>query len=71
MHDAPNNRTTTPHTNRTEAMATAIVTLAREYGVVTIPDLIARGFSQDEIDRLGDRARAMASAEIDQGWEYR
>ena len=51
----------------TERMATAIVTLAREYGVVTIPALIARGFSQDEIDRLGDRARAKARPHLEFG----
>lgn len=61
MRTAPNNRTATPDANRTKAMASAIADTAREKGEVTRRDLVAKGFSPNEIDRLGDQAGAMAA----------
>ena len=70
MRTASTNRTASPDAERTAAMAKTIVMLAYATGDTTHRALMSRGFSQDEIDRLDARARAMARAEIDREWKY-
>lgn len=49
---------------RTAAMAGTITETTRERGQTTRDDLIEAGFTQAEIDRLGDAARAHAAHRI-------
>lgn len=51
-----------PSHGRVQEMAKAIADTAREKGEVTRRDLLAKGFTPTEIDRLGDRAMAASRA---------
>ena len=60
-HTVHNTRTTTLDAKRIAAMAIVIANTARDKGEVTRHDLVAKGFSPNEIDRLGDQAGAIAA----------
>jgi hypothetical protein len=47
-----------------ERMATAIVEIMREQGVCLPHDLVAKGFTRDEIDRHWAMAKALAYVEL-------
>ena len=51
--------------SRAERMATAIVELYREQGGCLPQDLLAKGFTNDEIDRHWAMAKALAQVELD------
>lgn len=47
-----------------ERMATAVVEITREEGSCVPKDLLARGFTEDEIDRHWAMAKALAQVEL-------